>query len=131
MNESEKCSDKEVVEGTIRSVVYHNDENGYTVLHVEIPSEFELAKNPEITIVGKAQAVWEGEEVKAEGQWVTDKVHGRQFKAETLTCIAPRSLKGIEKYNPEAEIIIANRQYVFKNEKLLPKVDVLICDECH
>ncbi|MBQ0032847.1 MAG: ATP-dependent RecD-like DNA helicase [bacterium] len=98
MNASERCSDKETVEGTIRSVVYHNDENGYTVLHVEIPSEFELAKNPEITIVGKAQAVWEGEEVKAEGQWVTDKVHGRQFKAETLTCIAPRSLKGIEKY---------------------------------
>ena len=88
----------EIVEGTIRSVVYHNDENGYTVLHVEIPSEFELAHNPEITIVGKAQAVWEGEDVKAEGRWVTDKVHGRQFKAETLTCIAPRSLKGIERY---------------------------------
>ena len=98
MNESERCSAKEIVEGTIRSVVFHNDENGYTVLHVEIPSEFELAKNPEITVVGKAQAVWEGEDVKAEGQWVTDKVHGRQFKAETLTCIAPRSLKGIERY---------------------------------
>ena len=91
-------TEREIVEGTIRSVVFHNDENGYTVLHVEIPSEFELAKNPEITIVGKAQAVWEGEDVKAEGQWVTDKVHGRQFKAETLTCIAPRSLKGIERY---------------------------------
>ena len=90
--------ERETVEGTIRSVVFHNDENGYTVLHVELPSEFELAKNPEITIVGKAQAVWEGEDVKAEGQWVTDKVHGRQFKAETLTCIAPRSLKGIERY---------------------------------
>ena len=90
--------ERETVEGTIRSVVFHNDESGYTVLHVEIPSEFELAKNPEITIVGKAQAVWEGEDVKAEGQWVTDKVHGRQFKAETLTCIAPRSLKGIERY---------------------------------
>ncbi len=89
---------REIVEGTIRSVVYHNDENGYTVLHVETPSEFELARNPEITIVGKTQAVWEGEDVKAEGQWVTDKVHGRQFKAETLTCIAPRSLKGIERY---------------------------------
>ena len=91
-------AEREVVEGTIRSVVYHSDESGYTVLHVEIPSEFELAKNPEITVVGKAQAVWEGEDVKAEGQWVTDKVHGRQFKAETLTCIAPRSLKGIERY---------------------------------
>ena len=98
MNASPTCSDKEIVEGTIRSVVFHNDESGYTVLHVEIPSEFELARNPEITVVGKAQAVWEGEDVKAEGQWVTDKVHGRQFKAETLTCIAPRSLKGIERY---------------------------------
>ena len=91
-------SERETVEGTIRSVVYHNEENGYTVLHVEIPSEFELAKNPEITVVGKAQAVWEGEDVKAVGEWVVDKVHGRQFKAETLTCIAPRSLKGIERY---------------------------------
>ena len=90
--------ERETVEGTIRSVVFHNDESGYTVLHVEIPSEFELARNPEITVVGKAQAVWEGEDVKAEGQWVTDKVHGRQFRAEKLTCIAPRSLKGIERY---------------------------------
>ena len=88
----------ETVEGTIKSVVFHNDANGYTVLHVEIPSEFELARNPEITVVGKAQAVWEGEEVRAEGRWVTDRVHGRQFKAEKLVCIAPRSLKGIEKY---------------------------------
>ena len=91
-------AEREIVEGTVRSVVFHNDESGYTVLHVEIPSEFELARNPEITVVGKAQAVWEGEDVKAEGQWVTDKVHGRQFKADTLTCIAPRSLKGIERY---------------------------------
>ena len=91
-------AERETVEGTIRSVVFHNDASGYTVLRVEIPSEFELAKNPEITVVGKAQAVWEGEDVKAEGQWVTDKVHGRQFKAESLTCIAPRSLKGIERY---------------------------------
>ena len=98
MSASDTCSDKEIVEGTIRSVVFHNDENGYTVLHVEIPSEFELARNPEITVVGKAQAVWEGEDVRAEGQWVTDKVHGRQFKAETLTCVAPRSRLGIERY---------------------------------
>ena len=88
----------ETVEGTIKSVVFHNEENGYTVLHVELPSEFELARSPEITVVGKAQAVWEGEDVKAEGRWIDDKVHGRQFKAETLTCIAPRSLKGIERY---------------------------------
>ena len=68
----------ETIEGTVKSVVYHNDESGYTVLRVERPSEFELARSPEITVVGKAQAVWEGEDVKAEGRWVSDKVHGRQ-----------------------------------------------------
>ena len=88
----------EIVEGTIRSVVFHNEQNGYTVLTVEIPSDFELAKNPEITVVGRTQVAWEGEDVKAEGRWVVDKTHGRQFKADKLTCIAPRSLKGIERY---------------------------------
>ena len=89
----------EIVEGTITSVVYHNDENGYTVLHVEPPSNgFELARGREITIVGKAQAVWEGEDVRASGQWVTDKVHGRQFKADDITCVAPKSIVGIERY---------------------------------
>ena len=91
-------SAKETIEGTIRSVVYHNDENGYTVLHVELPSGFALRKLNEITVVGKAQAVWEGEDVCALGEWVTDKVHGRQFKADTITCVAPKSLVGIERY---------------------------------
>jgi exodeoxyribonuclease V alpha subunit len=88
----------ETVEGTIKSVVFHNDENGYTVLHVELPSGFALRQLNEVTVVGKAQAVWEGEEISATGSWVTDKVHGRQFKAETITCVAPRSLVGVERY---------------------------------
>lgn len=40
-------------------------------------------------------------------------------------------LKKHNAFNPNAQIIIANRQYIFKNKKLLPKIDVLICDECH
>ena len=54
------------VEGTVRSVVFHNEANGYTVLHVEPPvNGFELARGREITVVGKVQAVWEGEDVTA------------------------------------------------------------------
>ncbi len=98
LNELKTCSADTTLEGTIKSVVYHNDENGYTVLHVELPSEFELAQSPVVTVVGKTRAVWEGEDVKAEGEWIVDKVHGRQFAAEKLTCVAPRSLKGIERY---------------------------------
>ena len=88
----------ETVGGVIKSVVYRNEENGYTVLHVEPPSEFELARAREITIVGKTQAAWEGEEVSAKGRWVSDKVHGRQFKADEIVCVAPKSLVGIERY---------------------------------
>lgn len=40
-------------------------------------------------------------------------------------------LKKSEKYNPLAKIIIANRQYVFKNFDKLPEIDCLICDEVH
>ena len=40
-------------------------------------------------------------------------------------------LKKNERYNPEAKVIIANRQQVFTNMDQLPKIDVLICDECH
>ncbi len=90
--------EQEAVEGTIRSVVFHNDENGYTVLHVELPSGYALRRLNEITVVGKTQAVWEGEDIRAEGQWVTDRVHGRQFKAERITCMAPKTLAGIERY---------------------------------
>ncbi|MBQ7235341.1 MAG: ATP-dependent RecD-like DNA helicase [Kiritimatiellae bacterium] len=96
--EKAQSAAKETVEGTVSSVVYHNDDNGYTVLHVEMPSGYALRKLNEITIIGKTQAVWEGEDVRAEGQWVTDKVHGRQFKADTITCVAPKSLAGIERY---------------------------------
>lgn len=40
-------------------------------------------------------------------------------------------LKKNEAYNKDAQIIIANRQYLFLNEDKLPKIDVLICDEVH
>lgn len=39
--------------------------------------------------------------------------------------------KGESKYNPDANIIISNRQYLFKNKDKIPNVDVLINDEVH
>ncbi len=98
MKESDTCSTKETVEGTIHSVVYRNEENGYTVLHVTPLGKATFCKTTEFTVVGRTQAAWEGEEIVAEGAWVTDKVHGRQFKATSITCVAPKSLLGIERY---------------------------------
>ena len=86
------------VEGTIKSVIFRNEETGFTVLRVELPAAFELAKSEEALVVGKTQAVWEGEDVEAEGTWVIDPTHGRQLKADKIECVAPKSAKGIERY---------------------------------
>ena len=51
------------------------------------------------------------------------------MKPELITKFTA-GLKKNEKYNPEAKIIIANRQYVFSNSDKLPRIDALFCDEC-
>ena len=52
------------------------------------------------------------------------------FREETLTRFTA-GLKKNERYNADASVIIANRQYVFTNMDLLPKIDVMFVDECH
>jgi DNA or RNA helicases of superfamily II len=52
------------------------------------------------------------------------------FRKDELTRLTS-GLKKAERFNPEARIIIANRQYLFSNSELLPKIDVLLNDEVH
>lgn len=40
-------------------------------------------------------------------------------------------LKKKDRFNPEAKIIVANRQYMFGHADSLPRIDVLIADEAH
>ena len=79
MNTTEE---QETVDGTVKSVVFRNDDNGFTILHVTLASNgaFRLAER-EVTVLGTCAAAWEGEELHATGQWVNDPVRGRQFKA--------------------------------------------------
>ncbi len=51
-----------------------------------------------ITVVGHAPAIGAGEWVTASGAWVSDRVHGLQFKADVLNATAPTGVEGIEKY---------------------------------
>lgn len=52
------------------------------------------------------------------------------FKQEILTKFTA-GLKKNEAYNLNANVIIANRQYVFTNIDRLPKIDVMFVDEIH
>ena len=105
----------ETVDGTVKSVVFRNDETGFTILHVTPVDDggFRLAER-EITVLGTCAAAWEGEDLHATGEWVNDPVRGRQFKAKTVECIPPKSAEGIRRYLASGLIhgigpVLANR----------------------
>lgn len=81
------------LEGSIERVTFFSEETGFCVLQVKVKGQRELA-----TVVGSAPTVNSGEWLSAEGAWVIDKNHGRQFKAVQLRCIPPSTAEGIEKY---------------------------------
>ena len=80
------------VEGTVHSIVFHNEENGYTIMQVETENEGRL------TVLGSIPAVVEGEEIKAFGHWRKDQKFGRQFEANTIRAVAPETPDGIERF---------------------------------
>ena len=52
------------------------------------------------------------------------------FSKDMVTQLVTKT-RGSLKFNPDARIIITNRQYIFKNKDKIPNVDVLINDEVH
>ena len=90
-------SGPERLSGTVESVVFRNEETGYTVLSVRPIAEAQ-SDTRRHTVVGKCATVWPGEEITAEGRWADDPRFGRQFRADTLTCVAPTSVEGIRRF---------------------------------
>jgi len=86
-------SSRQTISGTVDRVTYHNDETGFSVLKVLIQGR----KVP-VPVVGQIPNIVPGEGITAEGEWINDREHGRQFKAEYLKSNPPDSLEGIEKF---------------------------------
>lgn len=98
--------------GTIDSVVYRNDENGYAVIRMT------LDDGDSATVVGCFPCVAPGEAVSAEGSWMLHSQHGRQFKAEHAIRLLPTNADDIYKYlaggtvrgiGPATAALIVNR----------------------
>lgn len=98
--------------GTIDSVVYRNDENGYAVIRMT------LDDGDSATVVGCFPCVAPGEAVSAEGSWMLHNQHGRQFKAEHAIRLLPTNADDIYKYlaggtvrgiGPATAALIVNR----------------------
>jgi len=83
----------ETLTGLIERVTYHNPDNGFAVLKVQVKGRQDL-----VTVVGSTTSVSAGEHLEATGKWVVDREHGQQFKADELKTTHPASAEGIEKY---------------------------------
>jgi exodeoxyribonuclease V alpha subunit len=79
------------IEGTIESIVYRNDENGYTVAKMENNKKI-------ISVVGCMPFINEGHKVKITGDWTTHATFGEQIKVETCEEIVPSTIDGVENY---------------------------------
>ena len=79
--------------GLVERVTFHNADSGFCVLRLKVRGERDL-----ITLVGHAPTVTPGENASASGTWVTDREHGRQFKAAFVSVAPPHTLEGIERY---------------------------------
>src|SRR4051794_39043896 len=86
-------ADREILAGLVERVTFHNAENGFCVLRVKARGHRDL-----VTIVGHAATITAGEWATASGDWINDRSHGQQFKANFLRTSAPASIDGIEKY---------------------------------
>lgn len=79
--------------GFVERVTFHQPETGFCVIQVKVAGQKEL-----VPVVGYAPAVSSGEYLSAQGRWVVDRNHGRQFRAATMRLAAPNTVTGIEKY---------------------------------
>ena len=71
--------------GTVETVIFKNEENGYTVLRLRADS------GEAVTVVGCFPFAAPGESMIASGEWMNHNVHGRQFKAEYAQRFLPSS----------------------------------------
>jgi exodeoxyribonuclease V alpha subunit len=83
----------EILSGIIERVTFHNPENGFAVLRVQASGRRDL-----VTVVGHLPTALAGEYVEAAGDWIHDRDHGLQFKADELRVTPPHTAEGIEKY---------------------------------
>ena len=86
--------EKELTEisGTVDSVIYKNEENGYTVLRLHD------GNGETVTVTGTFPYAANGESMIVTGEWTTHSVHGRQFKAEFAQRLLPTNASAIYEF---------------------------------
>lgn len=79
------------LEGIVETVTFHNAENGFTVLQVNVGGE-------SVTAVGTFFEIGAGEEVILHGKWGNHTLFGRQFQTESYETRLPDNAASLLRY---------------------------------
>ncbi len=79
------------IEGSVDSVIYKNEANGFAVLTLDVGGE-------PVTVVGEIGNVDEGEELRLTGEYINHQKFGTQFKAHLCERALPTTASAIQKY---------------------------------
>ena len=94
------------LQGTIQRIIFHNPQNGYTVLSVDIAGK-EIEKvakeagpieSTDLKLTGHLAAPREGDEYRFTGTWVVHPRFGKQLKFTDAELILPVGKSGIARY---------------------------------
>jgi len=93
------------LQGTIQRIIFHNPQNGYTVLSItELKEETEnlalvgAIDLPDLKLTGHLAAPREGDEYRFTGTWVVHPKFGRQLKFSDAELILPVGKSGVARY---------------------------------
>lgn len=81
----------DVITGYVDHIVYHNADNGYTVLNL-------MNAEMEVTCVGTFSTISEGENIEVTGEYVEHPTYGRQFRVEHFEEKEPTDELSMERY---------------------------------
>lgn len=81
----------EKLSGSLENVVFHNEENGYTVADLDVDGEM-------VTVVGHMVTVELGTHLTLLGKWTNHLVYGRQFQFEHYRVELPTTEDGLIQY---------------------------------
>ncbi len=80
-----------LLEGTVSSVIYRNEDNGYTILRLETGDD-------EVTVVGTMPGLMPGEGLSVHGQWTHHSTYGPQLKAQIVERRMPQGERAVLEY---------------------------------
>lgn len=86
-----KLSSENSIEGFVDSIVYRNEDNGYTVFNI-------ICNGCEVTCVGILSYINEGEFMAATGEYVVHPVYLDQFKIATYEIRVPEDVQSVKRY---------------------------------